>query len=86
MTGKYDYIEGPGQRYVGLGDVLLWLSKKSMLASETLNAEKQGPNNEYVVIALTARRAMMMDLVNEFMKEHRIGTSELETAIFKGDK
>ena len=80
MTGKYDYIEGPGQRYVGLADVLLWLTKKAAEASEAYLREQQRNASYPVMDQLWGKKRMAMDLVQEFMELHNMNTADT----FKG--
>lgn len=73
----YNYIEGIGQRYVGVADVAIWLAKRATEAMEAYVAEINGQNNTFVVDILKARYQMANEIALNFVAEHNIGTREI---------
>jgi len=77
VTTPYTYIEGPGQRYVGLGDVTLWLAKQANDLAEAYAKELHGQASPPVLHTLYAKQSLASQICMDFVKLHNVGSAEI---------
>lgn len=77
MIRANKYIDGPGQRYVGIADVTIWLARQSSEAMAAYVAEYSGQANPDVLATLKTKYQALNALCLKFVEEHNVGSAEI---------